>query len=347
MKVGFARTVAVEWVMQYARQENSFLGAYFSGSTVGMSSDTDLPESSDVDIVVVTVLDEPPLKLGKLFYLDTLLEVTYLSWNQLSSMENVLTSYHLAGSFRVDTIIADPSGRLRTLQSQVSQHFAEKVWVRRRCENAREKIENWLRNLDTSAPFYDQVTTWLFSAGVTTHVLLVAALRNPTVRLRYLAVREVLMEYGHANFYASLIELLGCEHLTSQRAEEHLDELARTFDAAVAVAKTPFFFSTDISKVARPIAIDGSRALIRSGYHHEAVFWIVATFARCHKILAADAPLELQRSHTPAFDDMIADLGITSTHDLTRRAKEVIQFLPKLWEITEDIMSKNSGIVTK
>jgi hypothetical protein len=346
MRVGSARTVATEWVMQYASREAGFQGAYFSGSMISLPDDVEMSSTSDIDVVVVTAKAEPPLKLGKFIYRDTLMEVTYLSWNQFASVEEVLTSYHLAGSFRVDTIIADPTGQLRRLQTQVSRHFAERVWVRRRCENARQRIENGLRAIDTSAPLHDQVTAWLFPTGVTTHVLLVAALRNPTVRLRYLAAREVLMEYGHYHLYTDLLKLLGCAHLTPQRVEHHLDELARTFDAAAAEAKTPFFFSTDITTTSRPIAIDGSRELIRAGYHHEAVFWIVATFARCHKILATDAP-DLQRSLAPAFDAIVADLGITSTGTLIRRAEDVIQFLPRLWETTQAILFANPGIMSK
>ncbi|SEN71748.1 hypothetical protein [Lihuaxuella thermophila] len=346
MRVGSARAAAINWVMQYASREDGFRGAFFSGSTIGMPDDAELPAASDIDVVIVTAHAEPPLKLGKFLYHGALLEVTYLSWNQLTSVEEVLTSYHLAGSFRVDTIIADPTGHLRRLQAQVANHFAERVWVRRRCESARRKIENRLRAIDTSAPLHEQVMAWLFPTGVTTHVLLVAALRNPTVRLRYLAARDVLIEYGHADLYPDLLKLLGSAHLAPQRIEQHLDELARTFDAAAAVAKTPFFFSTDITATARPIAIDGSRELIRAGYHHEAVFWIVATFARCHTILAADAQ-DLQRALAPAFDSILADLSITSTDDLIRRAENVIQFLPRLWETTEAILCANPSIVAK
>lgn len=347
MKVGFARAAAIEWVMQHASREPGFRGAFFSGSTVGLPDDAELPATSDVDVMIVTAQAEPPPKIGKFVYRGILVEATYLSWNQLSSVEEVLRSYHLANCFRVDTIIADPTGHLRRLQTQVSRHFAERVWVRRRCENARQKIENGLRAIDTSAPLHDQVTAWLFPTGVTTHVLLVAALRNPTVRLRYRVARDVLMEYGYPDLYLDLLELLGCAHLTPQRVEHHLEELARTFDAAASVAKTPFFFSTDITATARPIAIDGSRELIQAGYHREAVFWIVATFARCHKILATDAPPDLQRALAPAFDAIIADLGIRSTDHLIRRAEDVIQFLPRLWETTEAILLVNPGIVAK
>lgn len=344
MRVGFARAAAARWVMRHACREDGFRGAYFSGSTIGLPDDAELPAASDVDVVIVTAAAQAPRKLGKFIYLDTLVEVTYLPWRRLASVEEVLGSYHLAGSFRMDTIIADPTGHLRGLQAQVSRHFAERVWVRRRCENARQKIEDGLRAIDTAAAWHNQVIAWLFSTGVSTHVLLVAALRNPTVRLRYLAAREVLIDYGHASLYPDLLTLLGCAQLSPERVEHHLGELVRTFDAAAAAAKTPFFFSTDITPAARPIAIDGSRELIQAGAHREAVFWIVATFARCHAILAADAPVELQRALAPAFDAIVADLGITSTDDLIRRADDVTQFLPKLWETTSAILSTNSGI---
>lgn len=347
MRVGFARSAASEWVMEHASKEAGFKGAYFSGSTIELPDDALLSATSDIDVVVITEAPEPPLKLGKFVYRGALVEVTYLSWHQLASVEEVLVSYHLAGSFRVDTIIADPTGHLGTLQTQVSRQYAEQIWVRRRCENARQKVENGLQNIDTEAPIYDQVTSWLFPTGVTTHVLLVAALRNPTVRRRYLAVREVLKQYGCDDVYEDLLQLLGCAHLTTQRVEYHLKELARTFDAAASAAKTPFFFSTDITAAARPIAIDGSLELIRSGYHREAVFWIVATFARCHKILGSDASPAVQDALLPAFEAVIADLGISSKSDLIRRADDVLQFLPGLWETTEGILSSNPDITGK
>ncbi|NIK75519.1 hypothetical protein FHS15_000619 [Paenibacillus castaneae] len=347
MKVAYARSKASEWVIQIASREPEYMGAYYSGSTIRMTDDMEMPAASDIDIVIVTKHDVPPLKLGKFIYRGVLIEVTYLSWGQLATVEDVLASYHLAGSFQVDTIIADPTGHLRSLYSQVSSHFKEMEWVRRRCENARERIENGLHAIDSSAPFHDQVTAWLFPASVTTHVLLVAALRNPTVRLRYLAVREVLIKYKQTNLYEELLELVGCSKLSPQLVEHHLNELARTFDAAAAISKTLFFFSTDITAAARPIAIDGSRELIRAGFHREAVFWIIATFARSHKILAADAPIEVQNAYIPAFKAAVADLGISSSSDLTRRARDVIEFLPRLWSATEEILQANPEIVIK
>ncbi len=237
----------------------------------------------------------------------------------------VLASYHLAGSVRTNTIIADPTGGLSRLHARVSRGFAERVWVRARREDARRKIGNGLRAIDTSAPLHDQVTAWMFPTGVTTHVLLVAALRNPTVRPRYLAARDVLADDGHASLYPVLLELLGCAHLSRHRVAHHLHALTRTFDATAAVARTPFFFSSDITP------------------WHDRSRSTGAAFARRHKILAAGAP-DLQHSLVPAFEAAVADLGITSTSDILHRADEVIRFLPRLWETTEAILPANPGI---
>ncbi|MFF2961954.1 hypothetical protein ACFVT1_24150 [Streptomyces sp. NPDC057963] len=343
MRVGTARAAAARWVEEHARPDSGFRGAYFSGSTVGLPDEAELSPFSDVDIVVVTAEHDPPDKPGKLRFRGALLEVSHVSWDDLASADDVLSSYHLAGSFRRDTVIADPTGHLRGLRAHVSQRFAERSWVRRRCLDAERRIETRLAAFDTSAPFHEQVTAWLFPTGVTTHVLLVAALRNPTVRLRYPAARAVLTDYGQAHRYPELLELLGCARLSARRTGQHLDELARTFDAAARVARTPFFFSSDITAEARPIAIEGSRQLIERGDHREAVFWIIATFARCHAVLAADAP-DLHVARLPAFREAVADLGVTSTEDLLHRADEVIGYLPRLRQTAADILAANTGI---
>lgn len=343
MKVEEARKTAAKWVTQHASREAGFLGAYFSGSTVGLPGEAGLPESSDIDLIVVTQTTEPPPKLGKFRYEQALLEVTYLPWSQLASADKVLSDYHLAGSFRTDTIIADPTGRLRRLQTEVAPRFAEKPWVLLRCKHAHDRIERGLRNLDPKAPLQNQVLGWLFPTGVTTHVLLTAALRNPTIRLRYLRAREVLEAYGHREVYAELLQLLGCTQLTARRMEVHLKALERTFDTAATQAATPFPFSSDITPGARSVAIDGSRELIQRGHHQEAVFWITATFARCHQMLAADAPEEGERL-APDFHALLSDLGVGTPEALFQRADNVLRYLPRLMTVARSIVEANPDI---
>ncbi|HEX8863467.1 MAG TPA: hypothetical protein VGC06_31085, partial [Actinomycetes bacterium] len=289
MEVREARAVASRWVAAHAGAIPGFAGAFLSGSAIWLPAEDELPATSDVDVMVVAGDHPPPSKLGKLPYGGLLVEVSFLSWEQLGTREQVLGSYHLAGSFRTDTVLADPSGRLARLRSEVAGEWAAPCWVRRRCQDAERRILAglaWLdpARLDPAQPSHDQVTTWLFATGVTTHVLLTAGLRNPTVRRRYLAVRQLLHDHGRPELYLELLRQLGCADLTKARVERHLGAMTAAFDATAAIARTPFPFAADITAAARPVAVDGSRELIARGDHREAVFWIVATYARCLKL---------------------------------------------------------------
>jgi hypothetical protein len=71
---------------------------------------------------------------------------------------------------------------------------------------------------------------------------------------------------------------------------------------------------------------------------------MVATYARCQKILDADAPVELRDRFTPGLRRLLADLGISSTHDLEDRTEQVRSFLPRVWDVAEAIMAVNPAI---
>src|SRR5580704_8766565 len=195
------------------------------------------------------------LRSGKFRYHEVLLEASYLTNDQHRSSDLVLSDYHLAPSFRTASILLDPSGHLTALRAIVSRDYAKRQWVRRRCANARDRVLGHLRSIQEGIPLHDLVIACLFGAGITSHVLLVAGLRNPTVRARYVAVRELLADYGDVEFYETLLELLGTTRIRRGRVGQHLATLADVFDTATKAIKTPFPFASDLSDIARPIAI--------------------------------------------------------------------------------------------
>jgi hypothetical protein len=344
MLVGDAREIARQWVMEEAAGVAGLCGAYHAGSTNWLPAWYTLPPASDVDVMVVVSNPDQPGKRGKLVYRDVLLDVSYVSSDRLRSPDEVLGDYHLAGGLRTPSIILDPSGELTALQSAVSADYARRRWVERRCEHARRRVLEHLRSSSESAPLHEQVTAWLFGTGVTTHVLLVAGLRNPTVRGRYVATRELLADCGRPEFHGTLLTLLGCDGMRRERVEQHLTALASVFDVAASVIRTPFPFASDLTYAARPIAIDGSRDLIERGLHREAVFWIVATYSRCQLVLHHDAPRKVEAEFSAGYLELLGDLGVASSADLRRRSQEVEEFLPRLWEEAEAIMAANSSI---
>jgi hypothetical protein len=343
MKVKQAREAARRWMVEEASRIPGFCAAYTAGSTNWLPDDANLTASSDLDIMVV-LADENQSGRRKFVYQNTLLEVSYLRSDQLQFPEQVLSDYHLAPSLRTTKIIFDPLGYLTPLLAAVSRDYAKRHRVRQRCANARNKVLAYLRSINEAAPFHDQVIACLFAAGITTHILLVAALRNPTVRTRYVAVREALADYGLLEFHETLLELLGAARISQERVRRHLDTLTEIFDAASSALKTPFPFASDVSAVARPMAIDGSLELIRRGYHREAMFWLAVTHCRCHKVLLRDAPGNLTQRFKDSYQELLADLGVATCADVRRRSAEIEGILPQVSALAEDIMAANDEI---
>ncbi|MEV0389119.1 hypothetical protein [Nonomuraea sp. NPDC050643] len=323
MRIEQARQLARKWVLEEGAALPGFDGAFLTGSALWADPGDELPPTSDVD---VTLIAGPAAHLGKFLYEGTLLEVSAISG--LGSPHEVLSDYHLAGSLHLPGVLADPSGRLGELQRVVARDFAERPWILARCTNAMDRVRGWINGMDESAPLPDQVNSWLFGTGVTAHVLLVAALRNPTVRRRYADVRELLAEHGRLDHYENLLDLLGCRHLDAARVEWHLAALERVFDAAAPVRAPSYRFASDITEVARPVAIDGTRELVRQGLHREAVFWLVATYARALAKRAAAG----ESGYEDGLLELLADLGAETFADRRHRGDLVLTALPGLWQ---------------
>jgi hypothetical protein len=261
-----------------------------------------------------------------------LLEASYLSADQFRSSDLVLSDYHLAPSFRTAGILLDPSGHLTRLHGIVCREYARRYWVRQRCLNATARVlEHVARG---------NVDACLFGAGVTTHILLTAGLKNATVLTRYAAVRALLAEHGVREFHEKLLERLGSVSMSRERAERHLSTLTDIFDAAKTCVSKAFPFASDISEIGRPLAIDGSREMIDRGYHREAMFWIAVTHSRCQKILAES---EMPRTFKESYQDLLSDPGIASLDEIGKRCGEIRRFLPRVREVAEGIMEREIG----
>jgi hypothetical protein len=339
VRAGLAWEIARRWAETEAGTIPGLQGVYLAGSINWLPEDAELPATSDIDVMVVLEGPKPPLKPGKFRYQGALLEVSYQSADMFGSAEQLLANFQLSPGFRAGNLLLDPTGRLAALQQTVSVAFAQRSWVIRRCEHTRDNLRGMLAYSARADTLHEQATGWLFGTSGPTQLMLVAGLRNPTVRKRYLATRELLAEYGRLDIYEQLLEQLGCARMTPTRVSEHVASLAAVFDAASAVARTPYIFLSDISQVARPIPIDGSRELIAQGYHREAVFWIVATYARCLNILHHDAPADVQEQFTVGFRSLLADLGIESPADFQRRSAAIRDSLPRLWDVAMGIIA--------
>ncbi|WP_245712912.1 hypothetical protein [Micromonospora nigra] len=287
--------------------------------------DAVLPVWSDVDVVVVRA--EPAEKVGKFGWRGVLLEVTVVTWAELGSAEDVLGSWVFAPSLRRDGVLWDPSGRLVALRRRVVAGFADPVWVARRCAGVRQRAEVGLRAVTDVGPLHAQVSGWLFPTSLTAVLPLVAAGVDPTVRRRYVVAAEVLAAYGMGGRYPALLSLLDGGGVGVGAVRAHLAGLARVLALVAPVARTRFFFSGDLAPSAWPVVLAGSADLVAVGRHREAMFWIVATYARCLAVVEVDAP-ELVEEVSALLEAAVADLGVASAVARRRRALEVLAFLP-------------------
>jgi hypothetical protein len=307
----------------------------------------------DVTVLVAEQPGGPPRARpkGKRLVDGLLVDVSYLDEGVLADPAGVAASFVYAPSFRGGQVLADPTGRLARLEAAIAPGFATPAAIRARTADVHRRIRARLTALDPRATWPDLVLTWLFPTSLPAVAALVAALRPPTVRLRYLRAREVVS----AAEYERLLALLGCADVAPRLVERHLDAVARWFDETAALlARTdhgpsaspappvgattsagvaasagaaeayrddpPLPYAADLTAAARPVAIDGSRALVDGGDHREAVFWIVATAARCQVALTARAAAVAEQ-RAPEFRALVADLtGLRTPADvLTRR----------------------------
>ena len=414
-----ARAVVAGWMRAQAAADPAFRGAFLTGSAADLPGAAPLPRSSDVDLTVLvatssTAAVDRPIsgvatgptaaaasgrRSGKQLVGGVLVDVSYLEERALADPAWVATSFVYAPSFRGGQVLADPTGHLARLEAAIAPSFAAPAAVRARTADVHRRIRARLTALDPDAPWAELVLQWLFPTSLTAVARLVAALRMPTVRQRYLRARAVTPPAE----YERLLALLGCADATRSLVAQHLHAVAERFDeaaavltatgpagpacaathshpssaeathappepadrpaapeaprlvdrgpmaaAAAAMAHSPagsapkdgsefsapappergrserssahadlrLPFAADLTPAARPVAIDGSRALVEGGNHREAVFWIVATAARCQAVLADRAPA-LARDREPAFRALVADLtGMRTPADI-------------------------------
>lgn len=338
MRVADGREAARRWVEEEASSLPGFAGAFSHGSLNWLPESADLPATSDVDLILLLERSDPPEKIGKLLYEGILLDASFLPIERFDSTERVLADYRLAGSFARASIFADPSERLTALRAAVAERFTQRRWIQARCEDAEANIARHLGRFDDSESLHERAVSWLFGAGVTTHVLLVAGLRNPTVRRRYAAARELLAECGLSGSYPELLALLGCTRLEREKVERHLEAMSEAFDVAKKLVRSPFPFAADISDHGRIVAVEGSRRLVESGLHREAVFWIAVTLSRCQEIFARDASAAVRRRFQPPYLRLLDDLGGGTPEDLRERVAGVRAYLPRLRSLAAAVM---------
>jgi hypothetical protein len=243
LSVDEARAVVTGWVRAQVAADPAFRSAFLTGSATDLPGAAPLPRSSDVDLTVLVAasstaaVDRPVpgaasgptdtaasgRRSGKRLVDGVLVDVSYLDERTLADPAWVAASFVYAPSFRGGQVLADPTGHLGRLEAAIAPSFATPAAVRARTADVHRRIRARLTALDPHAAWADLVLHWLFPTSLAAVARLVAALRMPTVRLRYLRARAVTPPAE----YERLLALLGCADAPPGLVARHLDAVGR------------------------------------------------------------------------------------------------------------------------
>lgn len=174
------------------------------------------------------------------------------------------------------------------------------------------------------------VMQWQFGVGLIPHLVLVAAGRNPTVRRRYAACRDVLADAGAGHHYTGLLSLAGYDRVGDADMAALFPSLEQAFDViAPLVTDSMLAHPSDVQPHARAVAVGGVRSMIANGDVREAMFWLLATW--CRLMLARNAipgPVEHEEAIRADFLAAIGTVGVHDHGSVAARMKDAREALP-------------------
>jgi hypothetical protein len=351
-----ARLSAEVWVREEVKNVPEVVGAILAGSTRGRDPAAPHPAGSDVDIFIFVNAEVPndtveprgrfaPRKLG---YRGVVLEPSFHAAARIADPEEVLGDMSLAPAFTEPLIVADPSGRLRSLSASVGPEFRRRRHVQRRLAQAVKGVVAFGPRPCAPALPALRAPCWrnvALAIGLVraANVPLVAALRYPTTRRAFVAAREVLAVGRHEDLADTLLRLLGSADLSRAAVEELVAELERAYDVAVEVRRTPVVADWNVSREVRELERAGIRELL-DGYHREALYQVMLLRTVVQGILENDGDEEVRAWSGAGYRRLLAALGIDGDEAFYARAEALQAFVPELRAGCEELLARAPGV---
>lgn len=348
MTVAEAKEAAKSWIAENRGDIKGFAGAYFTGS-ISSKRDTDLwSPSSDVDFHIF-VEGEPPedYRQRKFRYKGVLIEPLYSTLEGMRTPEQIVGKHYWACHFMADNIICDPTGQLTLIQKGVRDNYRKKKWVLNRCDSVVEQFGGFSKLSEDETKDEIEKLFWFFGCVVCAATLsAVADLRPPTFRKCLVQMRDVASKYDKPDHCEDLIRIIGASETEKETTIEMLQRLIESFNYALQVIKTPFFFDFDCCEEARPVVIDGTEDMIMSGYHREVAWLILAFHNRCLRAFINDGSEENKQRHLVLYRSSSQKLGFVNKRLITQRLERLRKLIPRIYEFSESIIAQNPEIAS-
>jgi hypothetical protein len=230
--------LAREWVNSNASQMPGFCGAHLMGGINYAPKEAPFAPFKDVDMNIV-FQGSPEFEVHDLSYKGLILEYGSISEDAYRSADAVLANPELASNLAVNSILADPTGRLAALQVLVAQEYPRRQWVRARCEVEKQVILSSLEALRQTASPSEAL---LHAGNLVSNLaglIAVASLVPPTHRRGLVIMKGLLEAWGRPDLQEAALSVLGYAHLTRAQVEAYQQVCARAFDLAVQVTAPP------------------------------------------------------------------------------------------------------------
>lgn len=324
------------WLRAYADAHPQLMGAYLAGSAAELSPEDTISACSDIDIMLLLDADAGE-KPGKIPYKGYVIEGTHVLYETVAVPDGALSDYHLAHGLSRGRILLDRDGRLTALSAAVAKEFAkpERIWAR--IDNVFSRIDRNLTGYDPAAPLPQRMMGLLFSAGILCHAVLVAAGKNPTIRMRYRATQQL----DNPPLQEALLSAAGFGSITREQTSALLCDMAALFDTVAPACKTPFPFTGDLQPQMRKSAVDDLLALLQQGLQREAMFWICATGTRLMVQAHADLPSAYAQA-LPWLQAVAEAIGLGSLQAERRRIDQIREAMPVIRSYCQSIIEMSA-----
>jgi len=343
MNVSQAIELTKEWLENYGSQIPGFCGAHLMGGLNYMPKDAPFPNYKDVDMNILSS-DIQNSEVHEVSYKGLILEYGVAPIEDYQSPEQVLADPSLASNLAVNNILSDPTGMLSTLHKIVALEYPRRKWVLARCNSAKNTAKNLLNELSQSNSPSDAYFNLSWLIINLCGLIAFAGLRPPTHRRSLVLAKKVLEIYEQADLYEEILTVYGSIHMSKTQVEAYLPDCAAAFDKAVEVTQTPFPLKFKLHPHVKPYFIEGSREMIKEGYHREAVLWIAASSWISTHAIQLDAPEDDKPPFLAAANKLLSDLKLTTPEEVESRIQEAKELTKHVFKVADFIVNENAKI---
>jgi hypothetical protein len=344
MKVRDTIALTKEWVDTKGSQVPGFCGAHLLGSILTMQENDLFPTYRDVDLVIV--LDREETRPNQMVpYKGLMLECSSRTRGDYGSPQIVLAEPGLAPNLVQGGILSDPKGILGPLHQVVLKMYAQREWVRARCDEERRRALQHLEGLvaaESATRFSFQLTYVLnFLSGL----LATAHLRMPTHRRLLVLLGELLESAARSKLYERALALLGCDAMSPAEVREYLEAATVAFERATEVHRTPSPFGFKLRPFVRPYLVEATQEMIDTGYHREAMVWILFFHYLSNAAIQNDAPEDEKPGFQAGFDRLLHGLGHLARATWPARVDQARAMTAEISGIADRVVEHNPDIV--